>query len=177
MTAQVATRARARAETAPPPGPAPKRTARRVRGNQYVLIGRDGAPDQVFRKGETVPADEATFEHPQWRDRRSLVNRRRPRLDPATRDRPAQSRQRHRCGHHTAGRAGAAGLQRCPPGTPLNLALSDDGCRWRHSRILDDGLGEFSYPAIIQGADERIRITYTWNRRRIRYASFVPSAP
>ena len=58
--------------------------------------------------------------------------------------------------------------------TPLNLALSDDGRSWRPSRVLEDGPGEFSYPAVIQGGDARIHITYTWNRRRIRHASFTP---
>ena len=58
--------------------------------------------------------------------------------------------------------------------TPLNLALSDDGRRWRPARVLEDGPGEYSYPAVIQGQDHRIHIAYTWNRRRIRYLSLTP---
>jgi len=58
--------------------------------------------------------------------------------------------------------------------TPLNLALSMDGRRWRPSHVLEDGQGEFSYPAVIQGEDGRIHVTYTWHRRRIRYVSFLP---
>jgi predicted neuraminidase len=58
--------------------------------------------------------------------------------------------------------------------TPLDLALSDDGRRWRHARVLENGPGEYSYPAVIQGPDGRIHITWTWNRRRIRYRSFAP---
>jgi predicted neuraminidase len=53
--------------------------------------------------------------------------------------------------------------------TPLNLALFDDGQRWLPSRVLEDGQGEYSYPAVIQGADGRVHITYTWQRRRIRH--------
>jgi predicted neuraminidase len=58
--------------------------------------------------------------------------------------------------------------------TPLNLALSGDGVRWRPSHVLEDGPGEFSYPAVIQGEDGAIHVTYTWHRRRIRYAALAP---
>ncbi|MEM7025564.1 MAG: sialidase family protein [Pseudomonadota bacterium] len=59
--------------------------------------------------------------------------------------------------------------------TPLNLALSQDGRQWQPSRVLEDGPGEFSYPAIIQGRHGRIHITYTWDRERIRYVNLAPS--
>ena len=59
--------------------------------------------------------------------------------------------------------------------TPLRLALSADGERWRPSRVLEDAPGEYSYPAVIQGQDGRVHVTYTWNRRRIRYVSLDPS--
>jgi len=58
--------------------------------------------------------------------------------------------------------------------TPLNLALSDDGRRWRSAGVLEDGPGEYSYPALIQGRDRRVHIPYTWNRQRIRYRSLAP---
>jgi predicted neuraminidase len=58
--------------------------------------------------------------------------------------------------------------------TPLSLALSDDGRRWQNARVLEDGPGEYSYPAVIQGQDRRIHITWTWNRRRIRCLSLMP---
>jgi predicted neuraminidase len=65
--------------------------------------------------------------------------------------------------------------------TPLNLAVSDDGRHWSALAVLEDGPGEYSYPAIIQGRDGTVHITYTWNRRRIRHAAlsladFVPRA-
>ena len=55
--------------------------------------------------------------------------------------------------------------------TPLNLALSEDGTTWRPACVLEDAPGEYSYPAVIQGRDGRIHVSYTWNRRRIRYVS------
>jgi predicted neuraminidase len=53
--------------------------------------------------------------------------------------------------------------------TPLNLAVSEDGERFRMFCALEDQPGEYSYPALIQGSDGNLHITYTWNRRRIRY--------
>jgi predicted neuraminidase len=58
--------------------------------------------------------------------------------------------------------------------SPLNLALSEDGETWMGAAVLENVSGEFSYPAIIQGANRRIHIVYTWNRRRIRYISLMP---
>lgn len=65
--------------------------------------------------------------------------------------------------------------------SPLNLAVSDDGIHWRGLCVLESEPGEFSYPAIIEGEDRRLHLTWTWNRRRIRYAclsmnDFVPAA-
>jgi predicted neuraminidase len=38
--------------------------------------------------------------------------------------------------------------------------------------------GEYSYPAIIQGKDDSLYVTYTWNRKRIRFARVpVSSVP
>jgi predicted neuraminidase len=46
---------------------------------------------------------------------------------------------------------------------------------------LESEPGEYSYPAMIQGADGNLHITYTWKRQRIKYVSFplsqVPAAP
>ena len=54
--------------------------------------------------------------------------------------------------------------------TPLNLAVSKDGEHFRIFQTLEDSPGEFSYPSLIQGRDGDLHITYTWNRKRIRYA-------
>ena len=53
--------------------------------------------------------------------------------------------------------------------TPLNLALSKDGEHFQMFSVLEGQPGEYSYPAIIQGRDGDLHITYTWNRTRIRY--------
>lgn len=52
----------------------------------------------------------------------------------------------------------------------LALAYSPDGETW--TKVLDlenESEGEFSYPAIIQSKDGTIHITYTYNRKSIRY--------
>jgi predicted neuraminidase len=53
--------------------------------------------------------------------------------------------------------------------SPLNLGVSTDGEHFRVSATLESDPGEFSYPAIIQGSDGDLHITYTWNRTRIKY--------
>lgn len=53
--------------------------------------------------------------------------------------------------------------------TPLNLAVSTDGEHFRIFRTLEDRPGEYSYPAMVEGRDGDLHITYTWNRKRIRY--------
>ena len=53
--------------------------------------------------------------------------------------------------------------------TPLNLAVSKDGEHFRMFRTLEQEPGEYSYPALIQSSDGDLHITYTWNRKRIRY--------
>jgi alpha-L-fucosidase len=53
----------------------------------------------------------------------------------------------------------------------LALAASFDGKNWKDLLVLEDQeKGEFSYPAIIQGLDGKIYITYTYNRQQIKYA-------
>lgn len=56
--------------------------------------------------------------------------------------------------------------------SPLNLAVSSDGEHFKMFDTLESDPGEFSYPAIIQGSDGDLRITYTWNRTRIKYVRF-----
>lgn len=55
--------------------------------------------------------------------------------------------------------------------TPLNLAISSDGEHFKIFATLEDQPGEYSYPAIIQDKDGNLDTTYTWNRKRISFAS------
>ena len=56
--------------------------------------------------------------------------------------------------------------------TPLNLAVSSDGEHFRMFRTLEDQPGEYSYPSMIGGRNGDLYITYTWNRKRIRFLQF-----
>ena len=57
----------------------------------------------------------------------------------------------------------------------LNLAVSRDGRQWMPELVLEEGSGEFSYPAIIETKDGLVHITYSWNRQRIRHAVIDPA--
>ena len=55
--------------------------------------------------------------------------------------------------------------------TPLVMMLSEDGLRWREVLVLENApSAEFSYPAVIQAADGRVHVTYTWKRRNVKHA-------
>lgn len=53
--------------------------------------------------------------------------------------------------------------------TPLNLAVSGDGEHFKMFHVLESDPGEYSYPALITGKGQDLHLTYTWNRKRIRY--------
>src|SRR5436190_554452 len=53
--------------------------------------------------------------------------------------------------------------------TPLDLAVSRDGEHFEMFRVLEREPGEYSYPALIQGSNGDLHMTYTWNRKRICY--------
>ena len=57
------------------------------------------------------------------------------------------------------------------PRTPLSMAISsDDGHTWRHLCTLETSpVGQYSYPAIIEGSDGTLHCTYTWQRKRVAY--------
>ena len=60
------------------------------------------------------------------------------------------------------------------PRSPLGVAISPDGKTWKPLVTLESDPGEYSYPAVIQTADGRVHITYTWKRQRIRHVVLDP---
>jgi predicted neuraminidase len=59
--------------------------------------------------------------------------------------------------------------------SPLNVAVSSDGVSWKQVVTLEDQPGEYSYPAVIQGVDGRVHVTYTWKRRTVKYVELDPT--
>ncbi len=59
----------------------------------------------------------------------------------------------------------------------LNLALSEDGKTWAQVMTLENEPIEdgYAYPAIIQSSDGLVHITYTYNRRSIKYVVIDPA--
>ena len=60
--------------------------------------------------------------------------------------------------------------------TPLAVAISVDGKAWKDALTLEDQPGEYSYPAVIQAADGKVHVTYTWKRTRIRHVVIDPKS-
>jgi len=59
---------------------------------------------------------------------------------------------------------------KAPSRSPLNVAISKDGKNWEPLLELENEIGaEFSYPYVIQTADQKIHITYTWKRKKIKH--------
>lgn len=59
--------------------------------------------------------------------------------------------------------------------TPLNLAIARDGEKFTMFKALVETPGEYSYPSMIVAKDGSLLITYTWQRKRIKYVR-VPAA-
>ncbi len=53
--------------------------------------------------------------------------------------------------------------------TPLNLAISVDTEHFTPFKTLEDAPGEFSYPALVQATNGDLLMTYTWNRKSIKF--------
>jgi len=60
--------------------------------------------------------------------------------------------------------------------TPLVIARSrDGGTSWERPLALESNPGEYSYPCIIQSADGRIHLTYTYRRYSIKHVEMSES--
>lgn len=59
--------------------------------------------------------------------------------------------------------------------SPLNVAVSADGKRWTKALDLETEPGEYSYPAVMQSADGRVHITYTWKRQKVKHVVLDPT--
>jgi predicted neuraminidase len=53
--------------------------------------------------------------------------------------------------------------------TPLNLAVSKDGEHFRVFKMLEDGPGQYSYPALVQAKNGDLLMTYSWRRQTIKF--------
>ena len=58
--------------------------------------------------------------------------------------------------------------------SPLNVAISKDGKNWEAALVLEDQPGEYSYPSVIQTADGKVHIVYTWKRVKVKHVVIDP---
>ncbi len=60
--------------------------------------------------------------------------------------------------------------------TPISLARStDEGKTWAKVADLEREPGEYSYPAMVETADGKLAITYTWRRTHIKFVTADPA--
>ena len=57
----------------------------------------------------------------------------------------------------------------------LNVAISKDGEDWKPVLTLERTRGEYSYPAVIQASDDRVHITYTYQRKSVKHVILDPT--
>ena len=53
--------------------------------------------------------------------------------------------------------------------------MERDGEQFRMFYTLESEPGEYSYPSMIQSKDGDLLLTYTWNRKKIRFRRFALS--
>jgi predicted neuraminidase len=70
--------------------------------------------------------------------------------------------------NHSRGGSGSPGRE------ILNVAISRDGKSWKTVMTLEKQKGEYSYPAVIQSSDGLVHITYTYDRKSIKYVVIDP---
>jgi len=59
--------------------------------------------------------------------------------------------------------------------TPLSLARSiDDGKTWKRVHDIETEPGEYSYPALIETAEGKLAMVYTWRRTHIKFVVVDP---
>lgn len=75
--------------------------------------------------------------------------------------------------NHSAHRADEAKGDRFP----LDVAVSDDGFKWRRALTLETEpcKSGYAYPAVIQAADGLVHVTYTFNREKIKHVVIDPA--
>ena len=57
----------------------------------------------------------------------------------------------------------------------LNVAISKDGKQWTIVVVLENGTTEeYSYPAVIEAQDGKVHITYTYDRKNVKYVILEP---
>lgn len=59
--------------------------------------------------------------------------------------------------------------------TPLNVGVSTDAVHWSNVLTLEKDAGEYSYPAVIQTADGKLHVTYTWKRQKVKHVVIDPA--
>jgi predicted neuraminidase len=61
--------------------------------------------------------------------------------------------------------------------TPLHVAVSSDGKTWKDVLTLEnDYVGQYSYPAVIQGKDGTIHTVYTYHRKNMKHVMIDPKS-
>jgi predicted neuraminidase len=59
--------------------------------------------------------------------------------------------------------------------SPLNVAVSDDGVKWKAAAVLEDTPGKYSYPTVMQTSDGKVHVVYTWKRLKVRHVVIDPA--